>query len=102
MLKYTATILALAWRCAGAAARRPVEVGRHQCRTLRALNWPLDESERCGTAEVKTRLAEALDKMNATDREVLALRHFEQLIAAEARRSWEYKNRLLPSDICAH
>ena len=34
--------------------------------------------------EVKTRLAEALNKMNATDREVLALRHFEQLTSAEA------------------
>jgi RNA polymerase sigma-70 factor (ECF subfamily) len=34
--------------------------------------------------EVRTRLAEALDKMNATDREVLALRHFEQLTSAEA------------------
>jgi RNA polymerase sigma-70 factor (ECF subfamily) len=30
------------------------------------------------------RLAEALDKMNATDREVLTLRHFEQLTNAEA------------------
>jgi RNA polymerase sigma-70 factor (ECF subfamily) len=34
--------------------------------------------------EVRSRLAEALDKMNATDREVLALRHFEQLTSAEA------------------
>jgi RNA polymerase sigma-70 factor (ECF subfamily) len=34
--------------------------------------------------EVKSRLAEALDKMDATDREVLVLRHFEQLTNAEA------------------
>jgi RNA polymerase sigma-70 factor, ECF subfamily len=34
--------------------------------------------------EVKTRLAAALDEMDATDREVLALRHFEQLSNAEA------------------
>jgi RNA polymerase sigma-70 factor (ECF subfamily) len=34
--------------------------------------------------EIKTRLAEALDKMDATDREVLTLRHFEQLTNAEA------------------
>jgi RNA polymerase sigma-70 factor (ECF subfamily) len=34
--------------------------------------------------EVRRRLAEALDKINATDREVLALRHFEQLTSAEA------------------
>jgi len=33
--------------------------------------------------EVGTRLAEALDSMKATDREVLALRHFEQLTSAE-------------------
>src|SRR5687767_4629454 len=34
--------------------------------------------------EVRTRLAAALDEMDATDREVLALRHFEQLSNAEA------------------
>src|SRR5262249_51267441 len=34
--------------------------------------------------EVKTRLAKALDEMDAIDREVLALRHFEQLTSAEA------------------
>ena len=34
--------------------------------------------------EVKTRLAEALDGMDPTDREVLALRHFEQLTSGEA------------------
>ena len=34
--------------------------------------------------EVRTRLAEALDGMDPTDREVLALRHFEQLSNAEA------------------
>ena len=34
--------------------------------------------------EVRVRLAEALDGMDPTDREVLALRHFEQLSNAEA------------------
>jgi len=34
--------------------------------------------------EVRTRLAEALNEMDPTDREVLALRHFEQLTSAEA------------------
>jgi RNA polymerase sigma-70 factor (ECF subfamily) len=34
--------------------------------------------------EVKTRLASALDGMDSIDREVLALRHFEQLSNAEA------------------
>ena len=35
-------------------------------------------------AELHARLNEALDKMDATDREVLALRHYEQLTSAEA------------------
>ena len=34
--------------------------------------------------EVKSRLAAALDEMDPADREVLALRHFEQLTSAEA------------------
>lgn len=34
--------------------------------------------------ELRLRLAEALDKMDPTDREVLTLRHFEQLSNAEA------------------
>lgn len=34
--------------------------------------------------EVRTRLTEALSEMDPTDREVLALRHFEQLTNAEA------------------
>ena len=34
--------------------------------------------------EVRARLAEALEEMDPTDREVLALRHFEQLTNAEA------------------
>ena len=36
--------------------------------------------------EARIRLAEALDTMDATDREVLMLRHFEQLTNAEAAR----------------
>lgn len=34
--------------------------------------------------EIKMRLAQALDKMDSTDREVLTLRHFEQLTNTEA------------------
>jgi RNA polymerase sigma-70 factor (ECF subfamily) len=34
--------------------------------------------------EIKMRLAQALDMMDSTDREVLTLRHFEQLTNAEA------------------
>ena len=37
-----------------------------------------------GCAELKTRLNEALRQMDATDREVVALRHFEQLTSTEA------------------
>ena len=37
-------------------------------------------------SEARIRLAEALDRMDATDREVLMLRHFEQLTNAEAAR----------------
>jgi RNA polymerase sigma-70 factor (ECF subfamily) len=35
-------------------------------------------------AELHARLNEALNQINATDREVLALRHYEQLTSAEA------------------
>lgn len=37
-----------------------------------------------GREDVKARLSDALDRMDATDREVLALRHFEQLTSSEA------------------
>src|SRR3954471_19146184 len=37
-------------------------------------------------AEVQVRLQEALNRMDATDREVLVLRHFEELSNAEAAR----------------
>jgi RNA polymerase sigma-70 factor, ECF subfamily len=37
-----------------------------------------------GRAELHARLNEALDRMDRTDREVLALRHYEQLTSAEA------------------
>jgi RNA polymerase sigma-70 factor, ECF subfamily len=37
-----------------------------------------------GRAELHARLNEALEKMDETDREVLALRHYEQLTSAEA------------------
>jgi RNA polymerase sigma-70 factor (ECF subfamily) len=41
-------------------------------------------SEAAGEVEQRRRLQEALDRMNPLDREVLALRHFEQLTNAEA------------------
>ena len=40
-------------------------------------------SEAAGQIEQRRRLQEALDRMNPLDREVLALRHFEQLTNAE-------------------
>jgi len=43
--------------------------------------------------EVETRLAEALKAMNPTDREVLALRHFEQLSNAEAAQVLNIEER---------
>ncbi len=44
------------------------------------LTSPSDAAQR---AETRRRLAEALSRMTATDREVLVLRHFEQLDSAE-------------------
>ena len=41
-------------------------------------------STAAGHAEVKARLNDALGRMNGVDREVLALRHYEQLTNAEA------------------
>jgi RNA polymerase sigma-70 factor (ECF subfamily) len=41
-------------------------------------------STAAGRAELHARLNEALEKMDVTDREVLALRHYEQLTSAEA------------------
>jgi RNA polymerase sigma-70 factor (ECF subfamily) len=43
-----------------------------------------DPPEEAVRAEVKVRLQEALNAMDPADREVLALRHFEQLSLAEA------------------
>ena len=37
-----------------------------------------------GKAEVKARVNDALGRLDATDREVIALRHFEQLTSAES------------------
>jgi len=46
-----------------------------------------------GRREVKVRLHEALNAMNELDREVLALRHFEQLTNAEAAQVLEIQER---------
>lgn len=48
-------------------------------------------SEAAVRAEAKIRLQEALNGMDPVDREVLALRHFEQLTNAEAARVLEIK-----------
>jgi RNA polymerase sigma-70 factor, ECF subfamily len=46
-----------------------------------------------GLAEVKARLDEALGRMDAVDREVLALRHYEQLTSAEAAQVLQIQER---------
>jgi RNA polymerase sigma-70 factor, ECF subfamily len=64
------------------APRRPDDTSAALCAHLTAgLTRPSVAAVR---GEVRTRLAAALDEMDATDREVLALRHFEQLTSAEA------------------
>ena len=64
------------------ARRSPGETSAALCDHLTAgLTRP---SVAAARGEVRTRLAEALAAMDATDREVLALRHFEQLTSAEA------------------
>lgn len=52
----------------------------------RLLDGHTGPSEAAARAEAKVRLQEALDRMGTLDREVLALRHFEHLTAAEAAR----------------
>jgi RNA polymerase sigma-70 factor (ECF subfamily) len=64
------------------AARRPGDTSAALCAQLTAgLTRP---SVAAARGEVRTRVAEALAEMDPTDREVLALRHFEQLTSAEA------------------
>jgi RNA polymerase sigma-70 factor (ECF subfamily) len=50
-------------------------------------------SEAAVRAEVKIRLQEALNTMDAIDREVLALRHFEHLSIAEVARVLDLKEK---------
>jgi RNA polymerase sigma-70 factor (ECF subfamily) len=50
-------------------------------------------SEAAIRAEVKIRLQEALNSMDPLDREVLALRHFEQLSLAEVARVLDIKEK---------
>ena len=64
------------------APRAPDDTSAALCAHLTAgLTHPSVAAVR---GEVRTRLATALDEMDATDREVLALRHFEQLTSTEA------------------
>lgn len=50
-------------------------------------------STAAGRAELHERLKVALEKMDETDREVLALRHYEQLTSAETARVLEIQER---------
>jgi RNA polymerase sigma-70 factor, ECF subfamily len=64
------------------APRTPDDTSAALCAHLTAgLTRP---SVAAARREVRARLGQALDAMDATDREVLALRHFEQLSNAEA------------------
>jgi RNA polymerase sigma-70 factor (ECF subfamily) len=64
------------------APRRPDDTSAALCAHLTAgLTRP---SVAAARGEVRTRVAEALAEMDPTDREVLALRHFEQLSNEEA------------------
>jgi RNA polymerase sigma-70 factor (ECF subfamily) len=50
-------------------------------------------SEAAVRAELKIRLQEALNSMDALDREILALRHFEQLSLAEVAKVLNIKEK---------
>jgi RNA polymerase sigma-70 factor (ECF subfamily) len=64
------------------ARQRPVDTTAALCAHL--IGRLTSPSVAAVRDEIKTRLAQALDKMDPTDREVLTLRHFEQLTNAEA------------------
>ena len=74
--------------------RRPRELALSRCLARGDLRRPGAQllghqtrpSEAAVRAEIKVRLQEALNSMDPLDREVLALRHFEQLSNAEAAR----------------
>jgi RNA polymerase sigma-70 factor (ECF subfamily) len=79
----------LGTRMRDAKRERPIDVPRAPDETSAALCAHLTAgltrpSVAAARGEVHTRLAEALSAMDPTDREVLALRHFEQLTSAEA------------------
>jgi RNA polymerase sigma-70 factor (ECF subfamily) len=81
-----------------AKRERPLEAPRHRDDTTAALCAHLigqqtSPSVAAVRAEVKTRLAEALDSMDPMDREVLALRHFEQLSNGEAAQILNIQER---------
>jgi RNA polymerase sigma-70 factor (ECF subfamily) len=64
--------------------RRPVPEASSAALAAHLLGKEARPSEVAMTAERKARLQEALDGLDPLDREVLALRHFEQLSRAEA------------------
>lgn len=60
------------------------EEGTHATLVARLTAGMTGPSTAAGRAEMKARLNAALDRLDAIDREVLALRHFEQLTSSEA------------------
>jgi len=71
--------------------RGPLPDATSAALAARLLGRQTRPSEAAVRAEVKIRLQEALNGMDPLDREVLALRHFEQLTNAEAARVLEIK-----------
>src|SRR5262245_17219559 len=65
---------------------RPLQQATSAALAAQLLGRLTGPSEAAVRAEIKARLHEALDGMDPTDREVLTLRHFEQLTTAETAR----------------
>lgn len=79
-----------------AASERPFDGGEestHVALVAQLSGGLTGPSTAAGRGEITARLNEALGRMDATDREVLALRHFEQLTNAEAAQVLGIKER---------
>ena len=101
------------WRCTGITSARacatPPAMSHSKAprrptprpRPCRPTHRPRDAAQaRRRRGEEKQRLHEALDAMDPIDREVLALRHFEQLTNAEAAGAGDPRSGPRPSAMC--
>jgi RNA polymerase sigma-70 factor (ECF subfamily) len=73
--------------------RGPMPGATSAALAARLLGRQTRPSEAAARAETKLRLQEALNGMDPTDREILALRHVEQLTGAEAARELGIQER---------